>query len=82
MRPHAVTAAGGDAYAYDANGNLISHAGMALAWNADNTLASVVGPDNVPEGYTYDAGEGRATWSRNLGQTGGFTTISIGGLHE
>jgi RHS repeat-associated protein len=82
VRPHAVTSVGGDVYAYDNNGNMTSRTGKAITWNADNTIASVVGPDNVPEGYTYDANGGRATRSRNLGQTGGFTTAYVGGLYE
>jgi hypothetical protein len=64
---------GADVYGYDANGNMISRTGKAITWHADNTVASVMGPDNVPEGYTYDAGGGRATRSRNLGQPGGWS---------
>jgi RHS repeat-associated protein len=82
VRPHAVTSVGGDVYQYDNNGNMTSRTGKALTWNADNTVASMVGPDNVPEGYTYDAGGGRSTRSRNLGQPGGFTTAYVGGRYE
>ena len=51
MRPHAVTGTSGQTYGYDANGNMSSRAGKTLTWSADNSLASLVGPDNVTEGY-------------------------------
>jgi len=83
VRPHAVTQRGADSYAYDNNGNMTSRAGKALVWNADNTLASMVGPDNVPEGYTYDPAGNRLTRARNLGQPGGLTVVTLaGGLWE
>ena len=34
--PHAVTEAGGETYAYDANGNMISGAGRSVAWSSFN----------------------------------------------
>lgn len=35
-RKHAVTAAGGQAYAYDANGNMTSRGGASISWTSDN----------------------------------------------
>jgi len=43
----------------------------------------MVGPDTVPEGYTYDPAGNRLTRSRNLGQPGGVTVVTLaGGLWE
>ncbi|HET8924788.1 MAG TPA: FG-GAP-like repeat-containing protein [Candidatus Acidoferrum sp.] len=39
--PHQVIAAGGNAYTYDANGNMISGAGRMITWNFDNLPLSV-----------------------------------------
>lgn len=78
-----MTQRGADSYSYDNNGNMTSRAGKALIWNADNTLASMVGPDTVPEGYTYDSAGNRLTRARNLGQPGGLTVVTLaGGLWE
>ena len=82
VRPHAVTSVGAATYAYDNNGNLTSRAGKAITWNADNTVATAAGPDNIPEGYGYDVDGQRVTRSRDIGQTGGFTTVYCGGLYE
>lgn len=40
-RPHAVSSAGGQPYAYDANGNMIAGAGRTLTWTAFNKVASI-----------------------------------------
>jgi RHS repeat-associated protein len=40
VRPHAVSAAGSNTYAYNANGQMTSRAGTALSWNGDHMLAS------------------------------------------
>ena len=40
-RPHAVTAAGGNSYAYDSDGNMTSGAGRTLTWTSFNQLRTV-----------------------------------------
>ena len=40
--PHAVVSAGGNTYAYDDNGNMVSGAGRTLTWTSFNKPASVV----------------------------------------
>ncbi len=45
--------------------NLSCCTGHPLTWNADSTLATIVGDDGVPEGYTYDASGQRVTRSRH-----------------
>ncbi|MBK7196412.1 MAG: VCBS repeat-containing protein [Myxococcales bacterium] len=50
VRPHAVTAAGGVAYGYDANGNLISKGATTYTWNGANQLAAI-----GTTSFAYDA---------------------------
>jgi RHS repeat-associated protein len=38
--PHAVTAASGNTYAYNANGQMTSRAGTALSWNGDHLMSN------------------------------------------
>jgi RHS repeat-associated protein len=40
-RPHAPTVAGGSAYTYDGNGNLVTGGGRSLTWNAENRPVSI-----------------------------------------
>jgi RHS repeat-associated protein len=49
VRPHAVTAAGGNSYGYDANGQMTSRAGTNLTWNGDHLLAN-----DGSNSYSYD----------------------------
>jgi RHS repeat-associated protein len=53
-KPHAVTSAGGDTYAYDAAGLMTSGAGRTLTWDGDNRLVSAT-RNGVTTTYTYDA---------------------------
>jgi RHS repeat-associated protein len=39
-QPHAVTSAGGNTYAYNANGQMTSRAGTALSWNGDHLMSN------------------------------------------
>jgi RHS repeat-associated protein len=41
VRPHAVTSAGGNTYAYDDNGNMISGAGRTITWSSFNKPISM-----------------------------------------
>ncbi len=50
---HAVTAAGGSSYVYDANGNLLSGGGRTFGWDIDNRLTTVT-TDDVTVSFTYD----------------------------
>jgi len=51
--PHAVTTAGANAYAYDANGNMVSGPGRTLFYDQENRLIlSDVG--GTPASYVYD----------------------------
>jgi RHS repeat-associated protein len=40
VRPHAVTSAGGNSYAYNANGQMTSRAGTTLSWNGDHLMSN------------------------------------------
>jgi RHS repeat-associated protein len=68
---------GGQAYSYDANGNLQSGGGRTYAWTADNQPSSITGSDNVQEDYAYDADGMRVSRTR-----GTVTTLYLGGLVE
>ncbi|HEY3359939.1 MAG TPA: FG-GAP-like repeat-containing protein, partial [Polyangia bacterium] len=49
-RPHAVTQAGSNAYAYDANGNLLTGAGRTITWDPENRPRDINGTT-----FAYDA---------------------------
>jgi RHS repeat-associated protein len=40
VHPHAVTTAGSNTYAYNANGQMTSRAGTALSWNGDHLMSN------------------------------------------
>ncbi len=87
VRPHAVTTAGGNAYSYDANGNMIAGAGRTIAYDANNFPTNINGVT-----FAYDAEGMRvrkvhgSTTTYYLGDgyevTGGVVTkyIEFGGL--
>lgn len=72
VRPHAPTAVGSDAYAYDANGNLITtqHPTRTYGWDVENRLTSLSG--DVARGFSYD-GDG----TMREQSTSGSATIRI-----
>jgi len=51
-RPHAVTQAGSNSYAYDANGNMINGAGRVIDWSSFNKPTRI-SRDGKELGFTY-----------------------------
>ncbi len=68
---------GGQAYAYDANGNVTTGGSRSYVWDTNNQPTSIVGPDGVTETYGYDADGGRVSRARM-----GVTTVYLGGVWE
>lgn len=64
------------------DGNMSSRAGKTPTWSADNSLASMVGPDNVTEGYGYDTAGQRVIRQRLIPLPNGVTTVYVGGVWE
>jgi len=73
---HAVTTMGANAYAYDANGNMINRAGDALTYDAENRLTSIT-VGGITTTYTYDGDGNRVKRSAN-----GVTSYYIGNHYE
>ena len=76
VRPHTVTAAGGNSYSYDNNGNLTSGAGRTLTWNLENKPLTVV-QGGTTTTFVYDGDGGRV--KKIVGTT---TTRYISTLYE
>ncbi len=79
-RPHAVTAARGTTYAYDANGNMLSGGGRTITWNSANLPTRVVkGSASAEFNYNPD----RARY-KQVSVSGGATTTTlyVGKLYE
>ena len=74
---HAVTRAGSDTYAYDANGNMTSGAGRTLTWSSFNkpTLMKQSGREAK---FFYDANRSRYKKTNHLGDK----TLYVGKLYE
>lgn len=79
-QPHAVTAAFGNSYGYDAVGNqtsrIVAGSTYTQTFDYDNRLTLVTGA-SLSAGFVYDA-EGQ----RVKGTVGGVTTVYIAGLYE
>lgn len=58
---HAPATVGGQAYAYDANGNVTGGGNRTYVWDTNNQPTSITGPDSVTETYAYDADGGRVS---------------------
>jgi RHS repeat-associated protein len=71
-KPHAVTAAGANTYAYDANGNMTSGGGRTLTWDGDNRPVNINGNT-----YVYDIDGNRLKKT-----VGGTTTLYLGDGYE
>jgi YD repeat-containing protein len=74
--PHQARTVNGQAYTYDANGNLLTGGGRTYTWN-DERLPASVASGGVTESYTYDADGERVTRTRS-----GTTTRYLDGLWE
>ncbi|MGB5051542.1 MAG: RHS repeat-associated core domain-containing protein [Caldilineaceae bacterium] len=80
-KPHAVTAAFGNSYAYDNNGNqttrTIGSTAYTLVYDYENRLTEVKQGTTVLASFVYDADGNRVK-----GTVGGVTTVYIAGLYE
>jgi len=74
--PHAVTAAGGNSYTYDNNGNMLTGAGRTYTWNQENKPLTIV-QGGTTTTFVYDGDGGRV--KKILGTT---TTRYISKLYE
>jgi RHS repeat-associated protein len=79
-RRHAVVSAGSRSYSYDANGNMTSRGGAAIAWNSDGLPVSIAG-DGGDSSFAYTPDGSR--W-RQIARHGGATetTVYAGDLFE
>ncbi len=75
-KPHAVTQAGTNTYAYDANGNMTSGAGRTIAYNYDNMPSSIT-KSGVTATFVYDYAGQRVKKTASS-----VTTVYIGKLYE
>jgi len=73
---HAVTAAGANAYTYDANGNMLAGADRAYIWNSENKPVSIT-KDEVETTFVYGPGGERVKK-----ETGDNWKIYVGGIYE
>jgi RHS repeat-associated protein len=80
-RKHAVTAAGSQTYAYDANGNMKSRSGAAIAWTSGNLPKSIYHTNGNRSQFWYGAAGNR--WKQVANHAGTTeTTIYAGELTE
>ena len=80
-RRHAVIAAGGAAYIYDANGNMVSRDGATISWTSDN-LPSVIASANGNSSQFWHGPAGNR-WKQLASNAGATeTTIYAGELTE
>jgi RHS repeat-associated protein len=76
-RRHAVTSAAGQAYAYDANGNMTNRAGGAIAWTSDNLPSSITKANGNSSQFWYGAGGNR--WKQVASESGSIETTIYAG---
>ena len=80
-RKHAVSAAGGVSYTYDANGNMTGRAGAAIGWNSDNLPISIAHANGNSSQFSYGPAGNR--WRQVANHAGTVeTTIYAGELSE
>jgi len=67
-KPHAVTSAGANSYAYDQNGNMTSRTVDGVVWtyayNAENQLITTHKSNQLISEYGYD-GDGKRVWAKD-----------------
>jgi RHS repeat-associated protein len=86
VRPHAVTAAGSNSYAYDANGNMTTRNGSTITWYSYNL------PNRIDQGSSYSQffyGANRTRYKQVAVTAAGGplpagteTTVYFGGVYE
>jgi hypothetical protein len=77
---HAVTAAGGLSFSYDANGNLTTRSGASVTWYASNQPQTI---SNGSYSSTFEYGPNRHYWKQTATYSNGTeTTRYVGGLLE
>lgn len=80
-RRHAVTAAGGSSFAYDANGNMTQRNGAAVSWFSYNLPATLRAASGNQSQFSY--APDRSRWRQIANDAGASeTTTYIGGLLE
>ncbi|MEX0733036.1 MAG: RHS repeat-associated core domain-containing protein [Steroidobacteraceae bacterium] len=81
QRKHAVSKAGSQSYAYDANGNMTSRGGAAIAWTSRNLPSSIAHSNGNSSQFSYGPDGNR--W-KQVAKHGAATetTIYSGGLME
>ena len=74
-RPHALTAAGGHTYRYDANGNRLTGAGRTLSYTAFNKVKRIVKGTTTTD---FEYGPGRSRYKRtDVVRTGTGTSTTV-----
>jgi RHS repeat-associated protein len=80
-RKHAVSTAGANSYAYDANGNMTSRNGAQVAWYSFNLPKTISQPGGNQSEFWY--GPARNRWKQVATNSGvSETTLYVGGLLE
>ncbi|MGD9883798.1 MAG: RHS repeat-associated core domain-containing protein, partial [Reyranella sp.] len=80
-RKHAVTAAAGQTFGYDANGNMTNRGGTAIGWTSDNLPASIAHGNGNSSQFWYGPAGNR--WKQVASHSGtSETTIYAGELTE
>ena len=80
--PHAVSAANGNSYTYDANGNMLTGAGKSIGWSVFNKPVSIATTTHT-ESFKYGPSRARYERSRrDIVANVDHLTKYIGGLYE
>ena len=80
-RKHAVVSAGSQTYGYDANGNMTSRGGAAIAWTSDNLPVSIAHANGNYSQFSHGPSGNRWKQVAKHG-TANETTIYAGGQFE
>jgi RHS repeat-associated protein len=81
-KPHAVTAANGKTYSYDACGNMTNRNGVALLYDEENQLKQVNNTDGSVVTFGYSDGGARLWEQVTSSNQVTKTTVWIGGIYE